>query len=78
MYFDTYRIHRLPVPFLHMDTYKIAKRMAQINRLSKIVKKGNKWCVKSENNPDWNGGCFDTKEEAQKRLREVEYFKHKK
>lgn len=44
--------------------------------VSYIKKENGKYCVRSEDNPDWNGGCYDTKEEAEERLREVEYFKN--
>jgi hypothetical protein len=47
------------------------------DRLSVIRQEEGKYCVRSPSNPDWSGGCFDTKEEAGRRLREVEYFKHK-
>lgn len=42
-----------------------------------VIRKNDKgeYCVKSPDNPDWNGGCYDTKEEAEERLQEVEYFK---
>lgn len=40
----------------------------------KIVKKGNKWQVQSEKGR--NMGTYDTKEEAEKRLKQIEYFKH--
>lgn len=40
----------------------------------KIVKKGNKWQVQSEKGR--NMGTYDTKEEAEKRLKQVHYFKH--
>lgn len=40
-----------------------------------IRKEKGKYCVRSPNNPDWNGGCFDSKGEAEKRLTQVEYFK---
>lgn len=42
-----------------------------------IRKEGGKWCVRSEKNPDWNGGCFASKGAAEKRLKQVEFFKHK-
>jgi len=38
----------------------------------------DEWCVKSENNPDWSGGCYESKEKAEDRLRQVEYFKSQK
>ncbi len=54
--------------------------VALVNRESKVVKSPEKdeWCVKSENNPDWSGGCYDSKKKAEKRLQQVEYFKHSK
>lgn len=42
---------------------------------SKIVKKDNKYQVQSEKGK--NLGTYDSKEEAEERLRQVEYFKHK-
>lgn len=39
--------------------------------------KGKGYCVKSPSNPDWNGGCYPSKGEAEKRLEQVEYFKNK-
>lgn len=51
-------------------------RQSSLRRQARIVRKKNKWCVESEKGR--NMGCYDTKEEAKKRLRQVEYFKHKK
>lgn len=42
---------------------------------SKIVKKDNKYQVQSEKGK--NLGTYDSKEEAERRLKQVEYFKHK-
>lgn len=42
-----------------------------------IKKEKDGYCVHSESNPDWNGGCYSSKEKAEERLRQVEYFKHK-
>ena len=42
--------------------------------LEKIVQEDGKWCVKSEDGLK-NLGCFETKEKAVKRLKQVEYFK---
>lgn len=42
--------------------------------VEKIVKVGNKWQVQSEKGR--NMGTYDTKEEAKKRLQQIEYFKH--
>lgn len=44
-------------------------------RSAVIREENGKWCVRSPDNPDWSGGCYDTKEEAEERLRQVEYFK---
>ena len=41
-----------------------------------IKEEGGKYCVKSESNTDWSGGCYDSKGEAEKRLKQVEMFKH--
>ena len=43
-----------------------------------VVRKtpGKGYCVKSEDNSDWSGGCYPTKSEAKDRLKQVEYFKH--
>lgn len=41
-----------------------------------IRKEKGEYCVKSPNNPDWNGGCYPSKEKAEERLKAVEYFKH--
>jgi hypothetical protein len=40
-----------------------------------ISKEGGKWCVKSEKGK--NLGCYFSEKEAKKRLRQIEYFKHK-
>ena len=40
--------------------------------------KGKGYCVKSPKNKDWNGGCYPSKGEAEKRLNQVEMFKHMK
>lgn len=39
---------------------------------------GKGYCVKSEKNPDWSGGCYPSKGEAKERLKQVEKFKHMK
>ena len=36
------------------------------------------WCVRSENNPDWCGGCYDSESAAKERLKTVEMWKHMK
>lgn len=45
--------------------------------IARIVKKGNQWCVVSEDGSK-NLGCSKTHEGAVKRLQQVEYFKHTK
>jgi hypothetical protein len=42
-----------------------------------IIKTAKGYTVKSEKGKNL-GGPYKTREEAQKRLRQVEYFKHKK
>ena len=42
-----------------------------------IIKTADGYMVKSEKGKNL-GGPYKTREEAQKRLRQVEYFKHKK
>jgi hypothetical protein len=59
----------------------IAAKLAGLtDRVSKIVKSPNKeeYCVKSESNPDWSGGCYPSKAKAESRLKDVEAFKHMK
>lgn len=52
-----------------MGTFLLEKR--------RIVKKGGKFYVYSEDYKKLLGGPFDTKAEAMKRLGQIEYFKHK-
>jgi hypothetical protein len=40
--------------------------------------KGKGYCVKSEKNPDWSGGCYPSHGKAEERLKQVEKFKHMK
>jgi hypothetical protein len=46
-------------------------------RYAYIKHEHGEYCVHSESNPDWNGGCYGTEGEAKKRLQQVEFFKHK-
>ena len=48
-----------------------------VKHVGYIKKEPDGYCVHSESNPDWNGGCYPSKEKAEERLRQVEYFKHK-
>jgi hypothetical protein len=64
-----------------MDLLTIAARVAASSvETTGVVKKtpGKGYCVKSEKNPDWSGGCYPTKAEADDRLGEVEAAKHAK
>jgi hypothetical protein len=56
----------------------LAKRVADRHLEAVIRKEKGEYCVRSPDNPDWSGGCYPTKEEAKKRLQQVEFFKHKK
>jgi DNA topoisomerase IB len=59
-------------------TPRVVWRIAAATRVAIIVKEKGEFCVRSPNNKDWNGGCYPSKGEAEKRLSEVEYFKHNK
>ena len=55
----------------------IAEAIQELNSeplFEKIVKKGSQWQVQSEKGR--NLGTYDTKEEAEERLRQIEFFKH--
>ncbi len=67
------------------DINSVLEMICKIAELSKeayvkkVKQKGKtKYQVKSEKNPNWNGGIYDSKEGAEKRLAEVEMFKHMK
>lgn len=51
---------------------------ANVETISDVIKTPgeDEWCVVSPNNPDWSGGCYPSKNRAEKRLDEVEMFKH--
>ncbi len=42
-----------------------------------IVKVKGGWRIKSDNGKKWLSGIYKTKEAAVKRLKQIEYFKHK-
>lgn len=54
--------------------YSYDRRLG-VSRNGVIRREDGEYCVRSPNNPDWNGGCYKSKEKAEERLREVEYFK---
>jgi hypothetical protein len=62
-----------------MDAFIISNMAARVaglvERQGYIKKEKGKWCVKSEKNPGWSGGCYTNKEDAEKRLGQVEMFK---
>jgi hypothetical protein len=55
----------------------LARRIADrfLLRTAVIREEDGQYCVRSPDNPDWNGGCYDTKGEAEDRLKQVEFFK---
>ena len=59
---------------LYHDIINIIGKKEEDNLQEKIVKKGSKWQVQSEKGR--NMGTYDTKEEAEKRLQQVHYFKY--
>lgn len=63
-----------------MDLLVIAARIAADDPPDTgVVKKtpGKGYCVKSEKDSDWSGGCFPSKPQAEKRLKQVEFFRSK-
>jgi hypothetical protein len=55
-------------------TSRVARRYLE----AVIRKEKGEYCVRSPKNKSWSGGCFDTKDDAEERLREVEVLKHLK
>jgi hypothetical protein len=48
-----------------------------MEHVSVITEESGKFCVRSEDpESNWSGGCYDSMEEAQARLNQVEMFKH--
>lgn len=58
--------------------YEMAIRIAGFEKTGYVKKIKGKYHVKSRSNPSWSGGVYDTKEEAERRLKTVEMFKHLK
>jgi hypothetical protein len=48
---------------------------ASMLKIAYVRKMGDKWCVMSRKGKKL--GCYDSKTKANKRLRQIEYFKHK-
>lgn len=64
-----------------MDPFRlasVAQRVANLHQVAYVQKKDGKWCVRSESNPTWDGGCYDSEAKAKRRLQQVEFFKHRK
>lgn len=74
---EMYDVSKTPAELLAID-YKsnadIDTYLNNENLQEKIVKKGSKWQVQSEKGR--NLGTYDTKKEAEKRLKQVHYFKN--
>lgn len=71
------RVATLNQPISDIPDYGSREMVSQTEETG-IVKKtpGKGYCVKSEKNSDWSGGCYPTKGEADERLKQVEAFKH--
>ncbi len=67
--------HLTEDPEYYTKLEKIEKKA--FDQVAVIRKEKGEFCVRSPDNPDWNGGCYSTKEKAEERLRQVEYFKRK-
>ncbi len=65
-----------PDEYLELPDDPWLHKTAQSDYQSIIREEGGKYCVRSEDNSDWSGGCYDLKAEAEKRLKQVEFFKH--
>lgn len=52
------------------------KHKAQSSYVAYIKEEDGKYHVKSESNSNWSGGYYDSKSEAEDRLKQVEMFKH--
>lgn len=57
-----------------IELQSVSHRMASMVVVSYVRKKGNKWCVMSHKGKTL--GCYNSKKAANKRLRQIEYFKH--
>jgi hypothetical protein len=73
---------------LYLEAQELTELIVMISKFAELDKIGyikqvtidgkKKYEVKSEKNPDWSGGIYDTRAAAKKRLAEVEMFKHMK
>jgi hypothetical protein len=64
--------HQAFIDFIMYGTRKTETAITE-----RIVKQGSQWCLKSKKN-NKNLGCYPSKKGAQKREKQVQYFKHMK
>lgn len=57
---------------------RVSKHDVGRSKTAEIVKEKGEFCVRSPNNKEWSGGCYPTEDEAEDRLKQVEFFKRKK
>jgi hypothetical protein len=66
---------------MHRKLIRAVQRREAVERIAQrfieavIRKEKGEYCVRSPNNPDWNGGCYPSEAKAEERLHEVEFFK---
>jgi hypothetical protein len=60
-----------------VDITEVTKEAGQ-DKEAVIRKEKGEFCVRSPDNPSWNGGCYKSEGEAKKRLEQVEWFKKNK
>lgn len=73
------RIAGLTMPLSDRRDYGVSEESEVLESKVAIVKKTpnvEEYCVLSKKNPSWSGGCYGSRERAEKRLEEVEMFKH--
>ena len=60
-----------------MEFKRRIQKLKELIKVSKIRKREDGWYVISEKDSKNLGGPYTSKEKAQKRLKEIEYFKYK-
>lgn len=55
--------------------FKFLKAIKDYFSIAVVRKQGSEWCVFSKTGK--NLGCYKTKDAAEERLRQIEFFKHK-
>ena len=56
----------------------LIRRVVARFKIAVIRKEHGEFCVRSPDNKEWNGGCFKSEGEAEKRLEQVEWFRDNK